>query len=371
MKPATPVPPLYQVAEWRKRYENSKSMGYRHPQMACAPNQLSGPAWVNLIGEPDGAAINGIFDWIVKHCSQQECGDYHQAAGGGKPYFKSTRDGWLTADGTREGRRLSAREVSFMFRRPIEEIHRALFVLTSPEVALIKLVDGKSELGEVEVINDDESSPVTPVTESVTTLTPRKCIEENRTEEKRNALSPGTLVTDSEDLIQHAEAKAIIAEMAQVAFDRTVTDADWRNPQKEHWLDQALPVTRNDWQALDWFYRLPANHEGLKTTARRQSLESFLEHFRTEIDKAKSLRKRLGLNGYCAAPRREREEWTPELRSAAIEVYGPDARLTECFGQMPASAQTEIRKKAALTGSRPVTPVTESVTEVTPRKSAT
>jgi hypothetical protein len=336
------LPPLYQVADWRKRYENSKSMGYKRPQMACAPNHLSGPAWVNIVGEPDGAAINGIFDWIVKNCSQQECGDYHEAAGGGKPYFRSTRDGWLTADGTREGRRLAARELSFMFRRPIEEIHRALAVLASPEVALIKLIDGKSEFTGSEVADNEPALPVPAVTESVTMVTPRKLIEEKRTEqERKNPLSSVSAVTE---VIQHAEAKALITELAGHAFDRIVSDADWRNPEKDHWLDQALPLTRQDWQALDWFYRLPTNHKGLETTARRQSLESFLEHLRSEIDKAKSLRKRLGLNGYSEANSgaRPRQEWPPGGKEAAIKLYGPRDEWPEFFDQMPASTQSEI-----------------------------
>jgi hypothetical protein len=121
--------PLYQVVDWNEHFENAKSRTYEKQTYVCVPNKQGGSGWSNVMGEVDGAAVYGIWMSILQLCSRQ----------------RRPREGWLTADGKKSGRRLSARELSYQFRRPIEEIHRTLQVVNSERVSFMRLVEGQPE----------------------------------------------------------------------------------------------------------------------------------------------------------------------------------------------------------------------------------
>lgn len=73
-----------------------------------------------IMSQPDGAAIYGIWHCILGACSQQ-----------------LQRAGWLTSDGHQTGTAWAPDDLSIKFRRPIEEIERALEVLCSEKVGWI------------------------------------------------------------------------------------------------------------------------------------------------------------------------------------------------------------------------------------------
>jgi len=136
--------PIYQFDRWEQNFENSKSQGYKKAQVVCVSNDVSSHALTNILGEPDGMAVFGMYNFLVMQCSRQTCGEYYKDENGVKR-FKSARAGWITADGTETGRPLSATELAFISRRPVAEVHRCFEVLTSPCVALLKLVKGMPE----------------------------------------------------------------------------------------------------------------------------------------------------------------------------------------------------------------------------------
>src|SRR5262249_27274202 len=92
--------------------------------------------------------------------------------------------------------------------------------------------------------------------------------EKEEKENKKDSLS----VTEIEqcDLIQHAEAKRLFGKLCEDVFGSVRYDAQWPDDEL-HWLNNALPMKRGDWELIDWFYRLPADHEIFDVMLRRQA----------------------------------------------------------------------------------------------------
>ncbi len=383
--------PLYQVVDWDKWFENAKSRTVTRPQFVCVPNKHGGTGLSNIQGEHDGAAIYGIWMWVLQVCSRQ----------GPK------REGYLTADGKKSGRRLGARELANMFRRPIEEIHRAFQVLQSDEVAFIQLLSGHPEfttrIPDGYHADTSVSAEGTEVSKNDATLegyladTTRipsdhlskpSGVTERRNEEKELLSQPGdpngeqadttqipdgyradTSVSDGKtdqeqeqdgggtppDVIQHAEAKRLFGDLALAVFGKTIRETQWPND-LEHHLDAELPLARESWRLIDWFYRLQEDHPIMAVTMRRQSFESLIRNLGEESQKIRSARKKIGLNGLSETGDgiAESDGWTPARKKAAAELYG-DRELPERFSQMPASARTEIETRISQGGEETTT----------------
>lgn len=159
-----------------------------------------------------------------------------------------------------------------------------------------------------------------------------------------------------DDAIQYAEAKLLLAAFAKDVFDREIREADWRNPEKDLWLEQAVPIRRTDWEAVCWLYRLPDENKLLLRTSRRQSFEAFMANLPAEIDKAKTLRKSIGLNGALpggmggAGREPEPKGW----QDAAFQVYGEEKKFPASFYDFPPSVQKEVLEKLASTATQAV-----------------
>ena len=122
-------PPLYQIANYDRFFENHKSRLVDRCSFVCVPNKHGGCGLSNLLSEPNGAAVYGIWMLILQVCSRQP-----------RP-----RCGYLTVDGTPNGRRYSSAELANLFRRPQSEVLNCLRVVSSPMVDFIKLIDGTPE----------------------------------------------------------------------------------------------------------------------------------------------------------------------------------------------------------------------------------
>jgi len=125
------------------------------------------------------------------------------------------------------------------------------------------------------------------------------------------------------DFIQHAEAKRLFGKLCHDVFGEPRYETDW--PEDElHWLNQALPIKRQEWEMIDWFYRLKDNHEAFDMTYRRQSMKALIKNLKTEIQKVRSIRKRLQVEERREMNARDRRNdvWTPERR-AAFEAMFP------------------------------------------------
>lgn len=107
----------YQVKDWDANFENDRSRSRKQCSFVCVPNKQHGMGFCRIMAEPDGSAIYGIWHCIVGACSQQK-----------------TRNGWLTESGDKSGTAWGAHDLALKFRRPVEEISRALQFLSSERV---------------------------------------------------------------------------------------------------------------------------------------------------------------------------------------------------------------------------------------------
>jgi hypothetical protein len=119
---------VYRVKEWDRHFENSRSREVEHCRHVCLPNRQDGLGLTAVLKESDGLAIFGFFILLVERLSQQ----------------RQPRGGWMAGDGVPNGRPWTTSDMSFLWRRPEEEVKRALEVLTSPEVGWIEAVDTKT-----------------------------------------------------------------------------------------------------------------------------------------------------------------------------------------------------------------------------------
>ena len=73
---------------------------------------------------------------------------------------------------------------------------------------------------------------------------------------------------------------------------------------KRHWsyeeeelLSKIVPISRDDKALIDWAWGLSPSHPFQEKTKLKQELTTLLRGFNGEIDKIKTVRRRLGLNG--------------------------------------------------------------------------
>lgn len=83
----------------------------------------NGEDLLNILDLENGTAIYGLFVLFVAACSKQT----------------SPRQGWLTADGTPDGRPWQARTLARRFRQPVDLVERALHVLASDAVGWLRV----------------------------------------------------------------------------------------------------------------------------------------------------------------------------------------------------------------------------------------
>ena len=98
-----------QILNWQQHFENSKSRERDRCSFCCIPNKI-GMGLSQMLSEPDGAALYGIFCLILGLLSRQT-----------KP-----RDGYLTDTGRADGRYLTGTELALLWRRPIAEIEQTM-----------------------------------------------------------------------------------------------------------------------------------------------------------------------------------------------------------------------------------------------------
>lgn len=113
---------LLQIVDWDLHFENDRSRTRDRCSWLCVPNKQHGMGFSYLMKEPDGTAIYGMFHLILGACSQQR-----------KP-----RQGYLTDDGTATGQPWTADDLFVKFRRPPEEINRAIEVLISKKIGWLR-----------------------------------------------------------------------------------------------------------------------------------------------------------------------------------------------------------------------------------------
>jgi hypothetical protein len=334
--------PLYQIVDWDGTFENFRSRVIKDARFVCKPNKHGGVGLMNVLVEEDGGCIYGIWCLLLDLCSRQ----------------RPPRQGYLTADGKKEGRRYRVAELAYIFRRREHEIRRALQVLSSLEVAWMTVV-GTAEGSIIDtskpqtIVDDDTSKPQTIVDDDARASAERK----NERMKERNILSQGdqgddtskpqTIVDDDTskpqtDLIQHAEAKKLFGELSKQVFGKELRDNQW-SAKMEHELSDFLPMQRETWALFDWFYRLPVNHRAFSMTLRRQSIESVIENLSREEQKIRGVRQKLGLNGLHPNDKTDDPDLTAEQVEIIRRLYG-DAPVPRKWSQLADSVRAEIQE---------------------------
>ena len=122
----------YQIKDWQHLFENDRSRAVMRCSWLRLPNKQDGMGFRYVLGLSNGLAVLGVWMLIVEKCSQQT------------PRKPLMREGWLTDDGTPEGRPWSAADMAEMWGKPTEQIQCALNVLTAPKPGWI-VVHGQAE----------------------------------------------------------------------------------------------------------------------------------------------------------------------------------------------------------------------------------
>ncbi len=121
---------VYQIRHWSKHFENHKSRGVESCRYVCMPNKQDGLGLTRILAERDGLAIFGVWCLILQACSR------HQK-----------RDGWLTDDGTENGRPWDLDDLALRWRRDPAEIRRCLDVVCDRKIAWMERLEAKCPLG--------------------------------------------------------------------------------------------------------------------------------------------------------------------------------------------------------------------------------
>lgn len=117
----------------------------------------------------------------------------------------------------------------------------------------------------------------------------------------------------------------------------------WGNAEKNAWLNEALPIAREQWAALEWLYLLPVGHPVLDRTQRRQSFEALLRALRSEVDKAVILRAEFG--GNSEKKNTAQPPGPPNWLPIVEQIYGPRDDYPSSFADLTVTMQQAIRQK--------------------------
>lgn len=143
---------------------------------------------------------------------------------------------------------------------------------------------------------------------------------------------------DEADLLPLAEQRDRLVALTKKNFaGAELSDSDFRNPEKNRCLQAAQPITRAGFDALEWFYGLPLNHEVFRTTARVQSAEQLLRKLKNEIGKALTIRAQVGEPATALQKEPEPDGWR-----ALYEREYPGADLPASFWQLTRNRRDEL-----------------------------
>lgn len=267
--------PLYQIIDWTDHFESAKSKTYGKCSYACIPNKHGGVGLAIVQAQPDGAAIYGVWAWIVQLCSRQR-----------------TRAGYLTADGKVDGQRLSAAMLSHAFHRPLEEIQRTLQVMTLPQVGWMR-VEGKKNTLELGEGGNNGSG-----THGATAVGAQD-IASSYTE---NVPDPASSPTDRVEVKERVSdrvserppspQRGFEAVVVGIAEGKARLNALWKRTQ--HWsfeedslLCGICPISETDMALMEKFFGLPKDETVFALKSRSQSCTQLLRNWNQQLDHAR------------------------------------------------------------------------------------
>jgi hypothetical protein len=352
--------PLYQIADWDRRFENNRSRQVDQCTFVCFRNH-DVSATSAITNHYDGLAVLGVWHQLGILCS-----------GHSKP-----RAGYITSDGRLNGWRLGSEELGHMWHVPAAAIRRAFAVLSSRQVGLINLIDGipESAISAFQVTPEvtpenvsrsetslEASVPVTPENVSRSEM---EDVNERRKEGMKepsfgSQREPETDFHRDPSLKREEETPQIPNEtefLSDQNFDRA---RQWINSlfgRQRPWayeemelLSSLLPISREDRALLSWAYTLPRDAEGWaivdgdKLSKPKQSSLVLLREFSGEVDKWKSVR--ANLNGAEEFEAPQGDGWTEERKQVCREDFPSFETWPERFDLVPIDMQRQIDRRA-------------------------
>lgn len=234
---------IYQVKDWDIYFENDRSRQREKCSFVCVPNKQHGMGFIRIVGEPDGAAIYGIWCLILGACSQQK-----------------KRYGWLTDNGLKDGNPWTVEDLADKFRRPKEEVQRALDFICSVKVGwMVKheiANDGKALAKSNPALTAD-SPPSDPERNERTETNERKGKKEEKgNEAKLGAREPLTLTAAGEETIR------------LISLCKTIFGEEEVRQHHKRWLDRAT-VSPSKLNKVLAEVRVMKLENKIKTTAAR------------------------------------------------------------------------------------------------------
>ncbi|MGI9089190.1 MAG: hypothetical protein ACR2HH_15865 [Chthoniobacterales bacterium] len=366
--------PLFQIVDWNSKYENDRSRAVDNCRFVCVQNDLSDPALLELFDHVLGVYCDSIFLRMLRLCSRQ----------------KRPREGWLTHNGKRDGVPYSVDRLARVFRVHPVLVKVTIHACMASEVGWIAcvgdspdwlsngtalLVEALATLGR-EIVTDLPPSPSRPdgdelqaasddsllsltnstISANAVALLPpasrqghieQKGTEQKRIEEEGNSLpraaseiesaershNSAKLGRSSDAIETGEEARLLFSGLCEAAFGYRYKPSAWDN-HLEHQLVEALPMQREDFDLLDWAYRLnqaEPDHAIFVTTpgriglTLRQSFSALIENLPGEVQKIRRARKTIGLKELGDSGSKTREE--PDGWLALYQREYPNAEL--------------------------------------------
>jgi hypothetical protein len=283
-----------------------------------------------LLSEPDGACIYGIWALTVQTLSRQQ-----------------SRQGWITQDGKREGRRLSASDLAHLWGRRLVEVYRMLQVCTRPDVDFIRLIDGEHQWPEWLREQDHDTLP--PDCRQTAVALPPDCrptavalpSKSNDAEVTPDCRRTDVALPSWRQRLQAVETHSLNGDAALTSHcrptalerrkerrdipNKTVpTTTDLPSPfsektevqsqkdeikaqlnslfqnnrpwtyEEDQLLDELMPISHADRELIAWAHKLPPTHPLHEMTKLRQKRVSLLRDLGGELDKIRAMRRQMG-----------------------------------------------------------------------------
>ena len=319
-------PPLYQIVDWNKLFENAASRKIEHCTYACIPNHWEEFSFGNVLSEPDGANIYGCWIQLILICSRH-----------GRP-----REGWLTHNGKADGPRMSAVEMARNFHATTIQVFRMLQVLTRRDVGWIRLVEGEPEYSqnrEEENVNpplqsihpplqsiDLPPQSIRPPLQSIKVAGAQKTDNKEVVNPPLQSIHPPlqsihpplqSTCTVLYDTVQYKEPEnktvptaTVLLSLSQNCEDKKKRDAQlaedklWLNQlfannypwtyEEEYLLSELSPIPSELKRLIDWAFKLPKDSPLHELTKLKQKRVTLMRELGGEGDKLRMIRKQMG-----------------------------------------------------------------------------
>ena len=163
----------YQIKEWSDLFETGKTRTVITKTYGTFPLK-NGIGFHRLMARPDGLEVYGIFILMVSYCHG---------------HAPDVRNGWLTLDGTAEGKPASTEDFALKFGGTAKKWENAFSVLSDPELQIEWLLrEGEAGSPATADKPPKKPQPTDEQVEAIYQVYPRKCAKQDALKAIRKAI---------------------------------------------------------------------------------------------------------------------------------------------------------------------------------------